>query len=103
MAEHVRVLAHFVGKPGSIEALHDLLVSLLAPTRAEAGCIMYDLWRSKENPASFTLVEEWTSEEALRVHLEMPHLVHAKSVFPTLLAEPLRIDLYTLVPDQVGV
>ncbi|MEA5614876.1 putative quinol monooxygenase [Nodularia spumigena] len=97
MQQHVRVLAHFVATPDQIEALRSLLVSLLEPTRAEEGCLQYDLWRSRTDPARFTLVEEWTDDGCLDRHLSAPHLEHAKGLFPGLLAEPLRIDRCDLV------
>lgn len=90
------VLAHFAATDQTADALHALLVSLLAPTRAEAGCLMYDLWRSRVDTRRFTLVEAWVSDEALDRHLEMPHLLDAKARFPALLAEPLRIDRYDM-------
>lgn len=87
----VKVLAHFVAKPGCEAALEALVRGLLEPTRAEAGCVMYRLWRQRENPAAFTLVEEWASDAALDRHLAMPHLERAKAALPALLAEPLQV------------
>jgi quinol monooxygenase YgiN len=89
---HTRVLATFVARPDRIEDLHALLRSLLALTHAEDGCLMYDLWRSTENPAKFVLVEEWTSDAHLDRHLAAPHLESAKNKFPDLLSEPLQIE-----------
>jgi len=97
MQRHVRVLAHFVAKPSQVEVLRSLLVSLLEPTRAEEGCLQYDLWWSRSEPARFTLVEEWTDDGCLDRHLSAPHLERAKGLFPGLLAEPLRIDRCDLV------
>lgn len=93
MQQHVRVLAHFVAKPSQVEALR----SLLEPTRAEEGCLQYDLWRSRTETARFTLVEEWADDGCLDRHLSAPHLEQAKALFPGLLAEPLRIDRCDLV------
>lgn len=92
MDTHTRVLATFVARHNRVEELHALLRSLLAPTHAEEGCLMYDLWRSTENPAKFVLVEEWTSDALLDRHLAAPHLESAKRRFPDLLAEPLLIE-----------
>ena len=38
-------------------------------TQKEPGCLQYELFRSLENPESFTLLEKWTDEAALEVHM----------------------------------
>lgn len=97
MSQNVRVLAHFVAKPERCEDLLALLVSLLAPTRGEEGCLRYDLWRSRSDQDQFTLVEEWTDDGCLDRHLSAPHLQAAKVRLPGLLAQPLRIERCDLI------
>lgn len=62
------------GIPGREEDLRTHLLSLSAPTRAEPGCLRYDLYQSPEHPYEFMRLEEWTSVEALEVHKRTPHL-----------------------------
>ena len=50
------------------------LISLVAPTRKEAGCINYDLHQSPDDPGKFLFHENWTSKAALDAHLKMPHI-----------------------------
>ena len=38
-------------------------------TQKEPGCIQYELFRSLQDPDSFTLLEKWTDEAALEVHM----------------------------------
>jgi len=97
MTEQVYVLATFVARPGQEKSLDALLRGLLAPTRAETGCIRYDLWQNSEEPAEYTLVEQWESEAALDAHLETPHLQDALSRFDALLAEPLVLKKHRLI------
>jgi len=97
MAGSLRVIARLVAKSGRAEELKELLGGLIAPTRAEQGCIMYVLLRNKEKPEEFTFVEEWTDEAALARHLATPHLQHAISRFDDLLGEPLWLGKYDLV------
>lgn len=52
------------------QALHDLL----APTRAEDGCINYDLHRSIDDPSLFVLYENWASKALWERHMQSPHL-----------------------------
>jgi quinol monooxygenase YgiN len=38
-------------------------------TQKEPGCLQYELFRSMENPDTFTLLERWADEAALEVHM----------------------------------
>lgn len=40
-------------------------------SRKEAGCEQYELWREADNPSRMTIIEVWSSAEALDQHLAM--------------------------------
>ncbi|MFO1487782.1 MAG: putative quinol monooxygenase [Verrucomicrobiota bacterium] len=63
------VVATFEARPGQEVELKKALLSLVAPTRQEAGCINYDLHQSPENPAKFLFHENWASKAQLDAHL----------------------------------
>ena len=50
------------------------LEKLIPVTRAEEGCIQYDLHQDNENPAHFMFYENWVSRELWQVHMNAPHL-----------------------------
>ena len=58
------VVARIVARPGQVDALKALLAALVAPTRAEAGCIDYAFLQDAERPAHFVSIERWASAEA---------------------------------------
>jgi quinol monooxygenase YgiN len=62
------------GIPGREEELKEHLVSLTAPTRAEQGCITYDLYQSPSRKHEFLRFEVWSSIDALEAHKRSPHL-----------------------------
>lgn len=62
------------GIPGREQELERHLLSLAAPTRAEPGCLRYDLYRSPERRHEFMRFEVWRSAAALEAHKQMPHL-----------------------------
>lgn len=62
------------GLPGKDEDLKAHLLSLAAPTRAEPGCIAYDLYQSPDAKHEFMRFEIWESAEALEAHKARPHL-----------------------------
>jgi quinol monooxygenase YgiN len=60
--------------PGKEADLERHLLSLTAPTRAEAGAIRYDLYQSPDQPHEFLRHEVWASPSALEAHKRAPHL-----------------------------
>ncbi len=61
-------------KPGREAELGRRLAGLVAPTRAEPGCLAYDLHRSQTDPAVWVLIEAWRSPADLAAHVESAHL-----------------------------
>ena len=68
------VIAKLKAKSGSEERLYEELRNLVEPTRAEEGCINYDLHRSVEDPGLFMFYENWESRPLWERHMESPHL-----------------------------
>lgn len=48
--EKVTVVATFKSKPGMEKTVKAAIEAVIAPTRAEPGCINYDLHRSADDP-----------------------------------------------------
>lgn len=69
------IYAHFEAKPENIERVQNILLSLVDPTREEEGCLKYDFYFSRENPAKIVLHEYWKNEEAHSLHMTMPYIV----------------------------
>jgi quinol monooxygenase YgiN len=74
MADSVRVIAHIIAVSGKEAELKQLLQDLVEATRAEAGCLRYELMQSSATPTHFATWEEWISEEALNQHLSSGHV-----------------------------
>lgn len=62
------------GIPGKEAELKQHLLSLAAPTRAEPGCLTYDLYQSDKQKHEFMRFEVWASAAALEAHKLSPHL-----------------------------
>lgn len=91
------VVARIIAKPGSVGVVREGLTSLLEPTRAEAGCILYELMQNEADPTDFTFYEEWTSAGALDAHAQSDHI---RSTFATLdghLAGPADVRRYRYI------
>lgn len=69
------VVAKLTAQPGKEAELLPMLQALVAPTRAEAGCINYELHRSHEQPGTFLFTESWATKELWEAHMKSSHLV----------------------------
>jgi quinol monooxygenase YgiN len=61
-------------KPGQEEAVKEVLLALVDPTRKESGCLCYNLHQSKSDKTQFMFYEQWASKEALDAHGKTPHM-----------------------------
>ena len=93
----VTVLASFKAKAGKEEQLKQAIMACVAPTRAEAGCLNYDLHQLAGDKGSLMLYENWVSKQDLDVHLEMPYLRELKAKAGELCAEPIKITLWEML------
>jgi quinol monooxygenase YgiN len=74
MATRLHLIAHVRAKAEHVDAVREILTGYVAPTRAEPGCLMYDLLQNQADPTHFTFVEEWADEASLEAHSRSEHL-----------------------------
>lgn len=67
------IVANIVAHPDQIALVKAELEKLIPITRAEQGCIHYNLLRDNDNPAHFTFYEAWESRALWQVHMNAPH------------------------------
>lgn len=68
------ILAQITAAPGKEDFLREALLKIIEPTRAEAGCIQYDLHQDNSNPGFFVFFEIWESRELWQDHMVSPHI-----------------------------
>jgi quinol monooxygenase YgiN len=61
-------------KPGKERELGRRMAALLEPTRAERGCIAYDIFQSIDDAAVWVLIESWRSVADLDAHIGTEHM-----------------------------
>src|SRR2546430_17566853 len=94
MAEgKVTVIARIKAKTGEVQRVEEELLKLLAPTRAENGCINFDIHQGAADHSQFLFHGNWTSEPALKAHFDTPHIKNCPSKTHGLLAEPSAVAL----------
>lgn len=92
--ETLKVIARIKARPEKIDELRALLGGLVEPTRAEPGCLRYELLHNTADPTDFTFVEEWRDDAALESHFSTAHIKAALARFNELAAEPLDLRRY---------
>jgi quinol monooxygenase YgiN len=91
MAE-VRVIARSVARRGKENQLRELLQGMLAPTRAESGCKLYELYES-DSKGRFYFYEIWESQAALDQHAASAHFRHLERAVRELVEEPFEVNI----------
>lgn len=92
----IRVVAHFRPKPGKLQEARELLLGFTTPTRAEKGCVFYDLHRNPEDPEDLTFIEEWDTAEDLDAHGRSAHIQEGRKRLPELM-DVVDVRRYLLV------
>ena len=62
------VVATITASPGRGDAVAGILAGALDATRAEPGCLRYDLFRVRREDDTLVMVEQWATKEDLRTH-----------------------------------
>ena len=87
----ITVVAQIRAKSGHEDEVRKGIRALVEPTRKEAGCLKYELFEDVYYTGSLMTIEEWESEAALDVHLEVNKAALNKS--KALLREDLKISV----------
>ncbi|BCS88231.1 putative quinol monooxygenase [Pseudodesulfovibrio sediminis] len=90
------VSATVMAKEGCEAALEAELVKVLAPVRAEDGCIRYDLHKSEYGNA-FLFYEIWESPAHLAVHAKTPHIEAMRDATAELVAGVSEVNVWEAV------
>ncbi|MBZ6078775.1 putative quinol monooxygenase [Microvirga puerhi] len=68
-----RKIVRIRARPGLAEVARNALLDLERDTRAEAGCRSFTFFQALAEPDAFLLVEEFADEQALAIHMDLPH------------------------------
>lgn len=87
----LHVVAVLKAKPGAEDAMQQALTGLVAPTRAEEGCLAYELYESAVEPGTFVTVERWRSQDDLDAHMKTDHIAAAMAAGAEIFGAPPAI------------
>ena len=94
------VLARAKAKPGKEADLERALRNVAEPTRAQHGCLQFELYRSMQDPATITAIERWASEEDHMRHMQGDHVKTLIARFDGILAAPPEIVSMKPFPED---
>jgi quinol monooxygenase YgiN len=73
--EAVTMIVQLRSRDGQELLLEAELRALVAPTRKEEGCLVYELHRSADGPGAFLLHEVWASRDVHTAHTRTDHFL----------------------------
>ncbi|GHB19025.1 lipoprotein [Pseudovibrio japonicus] len=68
------IVANIHAVKGKEDLLKAELEKLIDVSRADAGCLQYDLHVDNDDPTHFLFFEQWESRALWQDHMNMPHL-----------------------------
>ena len=74
MTTELALVANITAHPGKGEDLKNALEALLVPTRAEVGCLQYDLHQNNNNADAFVYFERWSDYDVWQDHMKTDHI-----------------------------
>jgi quinol monooxygenase YgiN len=96
----VTLVPFFTIKAGQVEAVRRAHLSMLEPTRAEPGCLDYDLYQSMEDPSVMFFYENWTDQAALERHMNTPNFYRAvRGEIDARLVVPWTAHIMTMISE----
>jgi quinol monooxygenase YgiN len=77
-------------KPGHEKLVEIELRALLKRSRREAGCLLFDVYRPRENTCRLFLHEVWESRDAFEAHSTDLHTGHFRAAVSRYLERPIE-------------
>jgi len=87
----------FIAKDGCEGKMKELLSAMVVPSKAEKGCLFYEIFQYENDKKRFMAVETWENEAALEGHKNSAHYAVYKSSY-----EPYCEDKYTDELEVLG-
>jgi quinol monooxygenase YgiN len=93
------ITAKFHVRPEDAETWPQIAAGFTQATRAEAGCLWFDWFRSVDDPDVYVLVEAFRDDDAGAAHVQSDHFNEARRTLPPHLASTPEI-VNMNVPQQ---
>ncbi len=91
------LLALVPARDGRSHGLGQELLALVQQSRSERGNIDYDVHRSNDDPNTWMIYEDWSSQEALDFHSQQPYVTDFHARLPQFMTGELTLRMFTQV------
>lgn len=91
------IIAEFKAPPGIGDDVAEVVAKsdLVRLSRAEPGCLYYDIARDADFPEKFVVLESWQNEEALAAHVLTSHFKEGSMSIASLLNSAPTVRVFT--------
>lgn len=100
------IFGRFHAREGQEDAVAAALAEVVPPTRAEAGCLGIEAYRSTRDRRLFYVHSRWADEAAFDDHAALPHTVRFIEQVQALIDHPLEVTrarpLEAQAPAEAG-
>ena len=97
----ITIVAKSIIKQGKKEDYKILAEKLVRESRREKGCISYSLYVDINHSNTYTFIEEWVDEAAVKLHNESKHFTDIIPKMSEFREGKSEINLYKLVEDKL--
>ncbi len=94
----LRVIATIPAQTDAVDQVRAALQDLATATRAEDGCVSYELFESGAAPGTFMTIESWRAQDDLDAHMAGPNVAAAFAAAGPLLAG--EVAIHPLAPVE---
>ncbi|MBX7172936.1 MAG: antibiotic biosynthesis monooxygenase [Pyrinomonadaceae bacterium] len=99
MSEYLYLTAQLKVRNDKVEELKSAALAIVADSRAEDGCISYNVHQSIEDETIFIWRESWKSKDDLNKHFEKDYVKEFFVFANEVAAEPPKIFLTKLLTN----
>ena len=92
MADPVQIFATIRPKPEFVETAKDAILDIIPATRAEPGCLWFELYEGAEGSGTLHLWEKFANQAALESHYGQDYTKRVFDAYESWLAEPVSVQ-----------
>jgi len=95
---HMVLVAEMRASPECEKKLYNLLGPLAEQTRAEPGCLTYDIHQSSADSELFFVYQIWQDETTFEAHCRKDYTLAFKNAAPEFLEGPIKLHKWKILP-----
>jgi quinol monooxygenase YgiN len=100
MSEKIVLIARLKVKPEAVEEIKSAALAIVDDSRAEAGCINYDVHQAIDDETVFLWHETWANRAALDEHFAKPYFGEFFAKAERAAAETPQINLTKMIKQK---